>query len=111
MKQTVRIRGYFALPTDLAAEMRHWPEFQSGAGYEVSLKSTTESVVVSYSPESEEDNQHVEVAGVGVGHLFHQVLGCVVHAMSKHSDDVLVSNWPEVQPTVQADAASPRGLT
>ena len=110
MKRIVRIRGYFSLPTDLAAEMRHWPEFQSGAGYDVLLGSTSERVVVTFRPESEEDNQHLEVAGEGDGPLFHQVLGCVVYAMSKHSDDMLVSNWPQVQLVLQADAAAPRGL-
>ena len=37
MVEELRIQSYFSLPTDLAAEMRAWPEFVSGEGYTVNL--------------------------------------------------------------------------
>ena len=87
--------SYFSLPTDLAAEMRSWPEFRLGEGYDVRLASAHEQVAVELVPrnESEEESAFVRVRGDGEGPLFHAVLGCVAYAMSAHSDSVSISRW------------------
>jgi len=37
MKRDIHIVSYFSLPTDLAGEMRDWPEFVAGQEYSVDL--------------------------------------------------------------------------
>ena len=86
-KREVQIVSYFSLPTDLAAEMRDWPEFVSGEGYSVRLASQAESVEVELI---EGEEQHVAVRGSGHGELFDRVLGRVVHALASHSDNLMV---------------------
>jgi hypothetical protein len=89
-KREIRIISYFSLPTDLAAEMRAWPEFVKGAEYSVELQDplSGESVAVRYI---EEDQEHfVSVTGEGSGALFDRVLGRVVYALSAHSDDLML---------------------
>jgi len=86
-KRAVQIVSYFSLPTDLAAEMRTWPEFVSGDGYNVRLASQTESVEVELIGREE---RHVAVRGSGPGELFDRVLGRVVHALAAHSDNLMV---------------------
>lgn len=95
MKHTIRIDSYFSLPTDLAAEFRSYPEFRGGVGYSVDLQSEHETVAVRLLPAEDDDCQHVVVAGEGEGEgrLFNAVLGCVVLALSMHSDNVQVCNW------------------
>ena len=93
-----RIDSYFSLPTDLAAEMRGWPEFVVGEGYDVELNNQAEHVTVKLVSADDEDNQHVLVRGTGVGPLFQQVLGCVAFAMAAHSDEVLVMQWRDREP-------------
>ena len=48
VKKEVHIDSYFSLPTDLAGEMRGWPEFVSGEEYSVDLRRPNggESVTV-----------------------------------------------------------------
>jgi hypothetical protein len=89
-KRAVYIDSYFSLPTDLAAEMRSWPEFVSGEGYNVILK--TDSEYVSTSLENDEGSRFVLVTGNGDGPLFFRVLGLSLYALAGHSDDV----WPRV---------------
>jgi hypothetical protein len=93
MMRTARIDSYFSLPTDLAAELRTYPEFHGGVGYNVVLQSERETVTVRLRPAEDDDCQHVVVTGEGEGRLFNTVLGSVVHALSMHSDNVQVSNW------------------
>ena len=45
--RAVYVESYFSMPTDLAGEMRDWPEFVSGHGYSVQLKSAGEIVSTS----------------------------------------------------------------
>ena len=97
-----RIDSYLTFPTDLAAEMRVWPEFVAGKGYDVELNSAAEHVTVKLVSESDEDSRHVLVRGTGVGSLFHRVLGCVAFAMAAHSDEVMIMRWRDLEP--QADA-------
>ena len=54
MKRETHIISYFSLPTDLAGELRDWPEFVSGHEYSVDLKSPSESVSVRYVEDGEE---------------------------------------------------------
>lgn len=90
-KREVHIISYFSLPTDLAASMRSWPEFKSGDGYFVDLKSgDAESVSVRF--ESGEDD-YVAVVGIGNGLLFDRVLGRVVHELGAHSDNLMIYRW------------------
>jgi|JI10StandDraft_1071094.scaffolds.fasta_scaffold56812_4 hypothetical protein len=93
MKRIARIDSYFSLPTDLAAEFRSYPEFRGGIDYDLDLQSQHESVTVRFHPADGDDRPHVTVTGEGDGRLFNTVLGGVVHALSMHSDDVMVCNW------------------
>ena len=63
MNREVHIRSYFSLPTDLAAEMRGWPEFVSGKEYSVDLKSVASGEVVSvrYIDDGEAALRHHEL--------------------------------------------------
>jgi hypothetical protein len=90
IKRAVYIDSYFSLPTDLAAEMRAWPEFISGDGYRAQLRTATEEV--STSLEHDEGRPYVLVQGTGDGPLFFRVLGLSLYALAGHSDDV----WPRV---------------
>ena len=92
MKRGVQIVSYFSLPTDLAAEMRDWPEFRSGADYDVDLwdDSTGEAVTVRLIARSEEESSYVTVTSIGDGPLFERVLGRVVYSLSAHSDNLMV---------------------
>ena len=89
-QRTVSIGSYFSLPTDLAEEMRNWPEFLDGSGYATRLRSESEEVATSL--EEEEGGSLVYVRGTGDGPLFYRVLGCTLYALACHSDDV----WPRV---------------
>jgi hypothetical protein len=93
MERETHIRSYFSLPTDLAGEMRSWPEFVSGQDYGVELKhsDTGEVVVVKYVDDGEE--RYVSVSSPEAGSLFYRVLGRVVYALSEHSDDLMVDKW------------------
>ncbi len=94
MKREIHIRSYFSLPTDLAGEMRDWPEFATGEGYSVELKSadTGEAVAVKFV-EKDEDGPHVVVGSENAGPLFDRVLGRVIYALSQHSDDLMVDRY------------------
>ena len=91
MKRLV-IRSYFSLPTDLASEMRAWPEFIAGEGYSVDLmdEATGEEITVRYV-EHGEDCQ-VVVSSPAPSQLFDKVVGRVVCAMAAHSDNLMVSD-------------------
>lgn len=93
MAPRITIISYFSLETDLAGEMRSWPEFVSGSGYDVELKvpDSDERVSVRYVTGDGENYDHVDVTATGTGLLFDRVLGRVIHALSAHSDDLVVS--------------------
>lgn len=65
MKREVHIISYFSLPTDLASEMREWPEFVSGHEYSVELKNVVSGEVVSVGYVEDGDERYVSVRGVG----------------------------------------------
>jgi hypothetical protein len=90
MKRKIHITSYFSFPTDLAAEMRDWPEFVAGQDYSVDLKNPNsgETVSVRYVEKGEE--HYVAVIGDGAGTLFDRVLGRVIYALSAHSDHLMV---------------------
>ena len=92
MARELRVQSYFSLPTDLAAEMRDWPEFVGGSGYDVELRwpATGESVTVRYIEGDGDDVSYVAITSEGNGSLFDKVAGRVVYALSADSDHLLV---------------------
>jgi hypothetical protein len=77
------------MSTDLATEMREWPEFVAGDGYSVDLKDDATSEAVSVRFEVEEDS-YIKVSALSSGQLYDRVVGRVVHALSAHSDYLMV---------------------
>jgi hypothetical protein len=90
MNQEVHIISYFSLPTDLAEEMRHWPEFVTGHEYSVELRSSASDEAVSVRFVEDGEEHYVSVSGFGNGSLFDRVLGRVIYALAAHSDYVMV---------------------
>lgn len=90
MRKELCIQSYFSLPTDLAAEMRDWPEFVRGSGYDAELRwpATGESVTVRYV--DDDDRAYVAITSEGSGSLFDRVAGRVIYALSAHTDHLLV---------------------
>ena len=86
----IRIDSYFSLPTDLAQEMRDWPEFVRGQDYSVDLRDAATGEVVSVKYLEKDDYVIVEADRSGA--LYDRVVGRVVCALSKHSDNLMVSN-------------------
>jgi hypothetical protein len=89
----VRIDSYFSLPTDLAADMRNWPEFVGGVDYDVEFESEDERVIVRFVPADDDDRAYVRVRGEYGGRLFLTVLGYVSYAMAGNSDEIEVMRW------------------
>lgn len=85
----VHILSYFSLPIDLAATFSNWSEFRSGADYSVDFAALEETVEVRLV-ESTEEPSYVAVVGSGNGRLFDQVLGAVLYAPGKNSDNLMV---------------------
>ena len=91
MKREVHVLSYFSLPTDLAAEMRDWPEFVGGVDYTADLRDHASGETVSVRLATVEDESpYIIVAGSGSGALFDRVLGRVIYALSAHSDNLMV---------------------
>jgi len=90
MKQEIHIISYFSLPTDMAGEMRGWPEFVSGQDYSVDLKSSDSSETVNVRYVEDGENHFVSVSGFGADLLFDRVLGRVVYALAAHSDNLII---------------------
>lgn len=90
MNQQLRIGSYFSISTDLAAEMRAWPEFIRGEGYDVELRNphTGEAVSVCYVESGAE--AHVFITASGAGSLFDRVAGRVIYALSAHTDTLWI---------------------
>ena len=93
MKRETHIISYFSLQTDLAGEMRAWPEFSSGQEYSVDLKcpDSGETVAVRYVEDGGE--RYVSVRGEGAGALYDRVLGRVIYALAAHSDNLMVDRY------------------
>jgi hypothetical protein len=91
MSAEVHITSHFSLPTDLAGDMAAWPEFVSGQGYSVDLRSPTggESVAVRFF-ERGDDFSYVAVRSSQPGPLFDRVLGRVVYLLAAHSDNLMI---------------------
>lgn len=89
MKPRLRIVSYFSRPTDLANEMRGWPEFVTGRDYDVELRSTGECVATRFV-DSEDQPPHVLIYSSGSGALLDRVAGCAIRALSADSDYVMV---------------------
>jgi hypothetical protein len=90
VSKRLRIWSYFSLATDLAREMRDWPEFVRGQGYDVELLSRTtgEEVQVRYVESA--DDVHVVITSSGNGPLFDRVAGRVIYALSAHTDHLTI---------------------
>jgi hypothetical protein len=93
MKRGVRIWSYFSLATDLAAEMRDWPEFVTGKDYDVELRDSSSGDAVSVRYVEETQDAEILVTGTGNGPLFDRVVGRVVHALSAHTDYLLIRRY------------------
>jgi hypothetical protein len=95
MIRELHIQSYFSLPTDLAGEMRGWPEFVSGEGYSVNLLSaaTGEEVTVRYV-EERHDSPYVIIRSSAAGQLLDRVAGRVVRSLIEHSDTLVVKGYP-----------------
>ena len=94
MSPRVEILSYFSLPTDLARGMSEWPEFVSGDGYDVTLRSADGSEIVETRFESGDDEEHfprVVIEASSEGQLFERALGFVTYALAAHSDNLQVS--------------------
>lgn len=90
MARETHIISYFSLPTDLAAEMRGWPEFVSGQDYSVDLSSAESGETVSVRYVADGEDCYVAVRGDGTGTLYDRVLGRVIYALASHSDNLMV---------------------
>jgi hypothetical protein len=91
MTHEIHIQSYFSLPTDLAGQMRDWPEFVAGEKFSVQLRNGQTGEVVEVSLiETKDDRPYVSVRSPNPGSLFDRVLGKVVYALSEHSDYLIV---------------------
>ncbi len=102
----LRIHSYFSEPTDLAAEMRGWPEFVSGSGYDVELTNKTEEVRIEMRGDAE-SGEFILILGSTPGELFDRVAGCAIRSLSAHTDYLMVYQCseeptPSLQPTPTA---------
>ena len=95
MIRELQIYSYFSLPTDLAAEMRDWPEFVRGQDYDVELCSSASGEAVTVQMLQEEEGAHfVRIFSATAGPLFDRVTGRAIYALSQHSDDLMVERNP-----------------
>jgi hypothetical protein len=93
MAHEVHVMSHFSLPTDLALVMSQWPEFHSGAEYTADLFSLdgTEQVTVRLIENDEE--RYVAIRSDRGTSLFFRVLGAVIYALGKDSDNLMVVRW------------------
>ena len=91
----VHIISYFSLPTDLASEMKRWPEYVEGKEYSVRLNSpdTAETVEVALVERDDEEPPYVYVRSTTGKALFERVLGTVTYALAAHSDNLMIYRW------------------
>ena len=93
MIRELRIHSYFSLPTDLAAQMRDWPEFIRGEEYSVELRNSATNETVTVKLDKEDNAPFVSIHSSEAGLLFDRVTGRVVYALSEHSDDLMVERY------------------
>ena len=88
----VHITSYFSIETDLANEMRSWPEFKSGEGYAVELATpdSTEAVSVALVERTVDESPYVRITASAPGPLFDRVIGRVTYALAAHSDNLMI---------------------
>jgi len=88
----VHIISYFSLETDLADEMRSWPEFKAGSGYVVELTTPDQCEVVSVRlvERTDDESAYVRVTASAPGALFDRVLGRVTYVLAAHSDNLMI---------------------
>ena len=94
MKREVQISSYFSIPLDLAQQLGHWNEFQSGSGYNVDLYNvyTHERVQIRYV-NGDDNVNFISIISEQPGFLFDGVLGEVIYSMSEHNDNLTVKRW------------------
>jgi hypothetical protein len=108
MKQRFHIRSYDSRPTDLAGEMRDWPEFVSGLGCSVHLRDAATGAEVSVRmTEPKNDFSTVIVEGTYRSSILDRALGRVVLALSEHSDDLAIHKEPIAEPLRRANRRQP----
>jgi hypothetical protein len=78
------------LPTDLAGEMKSWPEFQSGEGYSVELKDPFTGEEVSLRRVTESPD-YLEIRSNATGPLFDRAVGRAVYLLAGHSDNLMIN--------------------
>jgi hypothetical protein len=88
--ERLQIRSYFSIETDLASMMSDWPEFVTGAEYDVELRDSTNNEIVTTRFIQTDEECHVAISSSGTGSLFERVVGRTIYAMSAHSDDLMV---------------------
>ncbi len=99
VNQRFHIRTYDSCATDLAGEMRDWPEFLSGLGYAVHLRDAATGAEVSVRmTESDNDFSTVIVEGTHRSSILDRALGRVVLALSEHSDDLAIQQESIAEP-------------
>ncbi len=91
MNYQFQIQTYASLPTDLASELRCWPEFISGDGHSALFRDaqTGEEVSVRLRATSQYFPT-VTVEGRSRTPLLDKALGRVIQAAVDHSDTVMV---------------------
>ena len=93
MAHEVHVMSSFSLPTDLAVAMSQWPEFHAGAGYTADLRSLDGAEQVSVRLIETDEERYVAISSDRDGSLFFRVLGAVIYALGKHSDNLMVDRW------------------
>ncbi len=100
MKEQIHIRTYDSIPTDLAGEMRDWPEFVSGQGYTFQLRDRDSGEEVSvWLSDTPDDFPTVIVEGRSRSRLLDRALGRVIQALSEHSDHLMVDRRTIAEPS------------
>jgi hypothetical protein len=90
MIERLHITSYFSLETDLASEMRSWPEFVNGAEYDVYLMDSVTKEEVQLRFVEGEHSPYVEVSSNSCGNLFDRAVGRAVHALAAYSDNLMI---------------------
>jgi hypothetical protein len=87
----IHILSYFSVEADLAGEMRAWPEFRRGAGYDVELVGSDSATVAISVVSPADEHAYVRVVGSSACELFDRAVGRVVHALAAYSDHLMVT--------------------
>ncbi len=105
MKKRLHIRTYDSIPTDLAGEMRGWPEFVSGEGYTVHLRDPASGATASVvRTDPANDLPTVIVEGTHRSSVLDRALGRVIQALSEHSDNLDIHQELIAEPAAGGNA-------